>query len=232
MSKPAWTEKSTKILETASDLPRYNRWLISNFSPHFGKTILEIGSGTGALSAFFPKESFKTLTDIRPEFISILKLNFSDQVEFYDIEKDEVGGFKGQFDTIFSSNVFEHIERDQIALNKCFEILAPSGRLLLFVPACQEIFGSLDKDMGHYRRYTLDELKKKVEIAGFMVERIFYANLPGYFTWWARGHLISSKSNDSLFGKLFDSLITPLIYIEKFIKPPFGQSLVLVAKKK
>lgn len=109
----------------------------------------------------------------------------------------------------------------------------------MFVPAGPEIFGRLDEEMGHYRRYTKKELQKKVESVGFTVEKIYYANFPGYFLWWGRGALLGkmqknqsgTSKSDIFFAKVFDSLIVPLLYLEKFIHPPLGQSLVLIAKK-
>ena len=102
--------------------------------------------------------------------------------------------------------------------------------MLLFVPARPEIYGRMDDEMGHYRRYTRSELSAKAHKAGFKIKQIYYANLPGYFLWWGRGFLGQSKS-DGLFAKIFDRLIVPFLYLEKFVHPPFGQSLVLIAEK-
>lgn len=234
-----WTEDSRNILDQATGLERYNRWLIHNFIPFFGKAILEIGSGQGALSKLFPEKAIIVLSDIFPEYLSYLKKVFTDPILKLDIEKEAPKDLVGKMDTIFSSNVFEHIENDKQAFANCFKLLEPQGRLLLFVPARPEIFGKMDEEMGHFRRYTLKDLRQKAEAAGFAVEKIYYANFPGYFLWWGRGVLLGSlfkirsgaSKSDSFFSKIFDSLIVPLLYLENFIHPPFGQSLALIAKK-
>ncbi len=230
MKKEKWTENSHRILEQADGLTKYNRWLISHFSPYFGRVILEIGSGQGTLSKLLPTNSIIILSDIFPAYLTRLKKIFTDPVINLNIEKETPANLIGKMDTIFSSNVFEHIKDDQTALKNCYQLLEPGGHLLLFVPARPEIYGRLDEEMGHFRRYTKNDLSQKARSTGFLVEKIYYANLLGYFLWWGRG-LLKTTKKDSFFAKIFDSLIVPLLYLEKYIHPPFGQSLVLIAKK-
>jgi len=230
MKNLEWSSNSHHILELATGLKHYNRWLMSNFDKYFGKAILEIGSGQGALSKLLPPKSTVVLSDVYPEYLEDLKKLFSHSVMSLDIEKETPAKLIGKMDTVFSSNVFEHIKDDQTALKNCYQLLKPGGRLLLFVPASPEIFGKLDEEMGHYRRYTKHGLQLKAETAGFQVEKIYYANFPGYFLWWGRGRL-GSPNADNYYARVFDTLIAPLLYLEKYIHPPFGQSLVLIARK-
>lgn len=230
MKKEKWTEASHRILEQASSLDGYNRWLVSNFSKYFGQAILEIGSGQGALSRLLPQSRLVVLSDVVSEYLSGLKKIFTDPVIHLDIEKETPKNLIGKMDTIFSSNVFEHIKDDQKAFENCYRLLESGGRLLLFVPARPEIYGQLDQEMGHYRRYTRGDLARKAQRAGFRVERIHYANLPGYFLWWGRG-LLGSSGSDSFFAGFFDRIIVPFLYLEKIFHPPFGQSLILIARK-
>ena len=230
MKRKKWTDDSHQILERAGGMDRYNRWLVSNFSMYFGKAILEIGSGQGALSKLLPAKAIVILSDVIPAYLDGLKKTFTDPVIRLDIEKEIPAKLVGKMDTIFSSNVFEHIKNDSRAFANCNKLLASGGHFLLFVPARPEIYGKLDEAMGHYRRYTKTELTKKVKKAGFTVKHIYYANLPGYFLWWGRGRFGSSKS-DNLFAKIFDKLIIPFLYLEKIVHPPIGQSLILIAKK-
>ncbi|KKT31093.1 MAG: Methyltransferase type 12 [Candidatus Collierbacteria bacterium GW2011_GWC2_44_18] len=230
MKKEKWSDASHRILEQATGLHRYNHWLISHFDDFFGQAILEIGSGQGALSRLLPSKAIVILSDIIPEYLEGLKRSFTDPVLNLDIEKEAPIKLMGKMDTIFSSNVFEHIKNDNQAFANCYKLLASDGQLLLFVPARPEIYGKMDEAMGHYRRYTKTELKTKALKAGFKIKHIYYANWPGYFLWWGRGMFGSSKS-DNFFAKVFDSLIVPLLYLEKHLHPPFGQSLVLIVKK-
>lgn len=233
-----WTGDSHHILEQATGLYRYNHWLMSHFDRYFGKAILEIGSGMGALSKLLPSKAIVIFSDVIPEYLANLKKVFTDPVISLNIEKEASGNLIGKIDTIFSSNVFEHLKDDETALKNCFRLLEKGGHFLMFVPARPEIYGRLDEEMGHYRRYTKKDLRQKVEAVGFKVEKIYYANLPGYFLWWGRGFLgkfLKIKSGSSTFdtfiSKIFDILIVQFLYLEKYLHPPFGQSLVLIAKK-
>lgn len=228
--KKSWTKNSHKILEHATSLEKYNRWIVSLFDKHFGKNILEVGSGLGALSKNFPKVKV-TLSDVRSDYFNYLKKNFGHKTIKLNIEGNTPKDLKSSYDTIFSSNVFEHIEHDSQALKNSYDLLKKKGKLLLFVPARMEIFGKLDVAMGHYRRYNKSDLVKKAKAAGFSIVCVKYVNLPGFFTWWFRGRFPSSSSGDGLLSALFDTFIVPIIYLEKYISVPFGQSLMMVAKK-
>lgn len=226
----SWTKNSHQILEQASQLKNYTRWTISLFSKYFGKNILEIGSGLGGVSQYLPKKHV-TLSDVCSDYIKKLKSQFGYKTIKINIEKDSFDKQKNNFDTIISSNVFEHIKDDERALRNCFNLLNKNGKLLLFVPARPEIYGSLDKAMGHFRRYTKEELTQKTKEAGFKIIEIKYVNFPGYFSWWLRGKMSSRSNSDSVMAKIFDTLVVPLLYLEKNIPIPFGQSLMLVAEK-
>ena len=250
METKFWTEDSHRILETVTDMPRYNRWLMSHFAKHFGKNILEIGSGLGGLSEFIPKNSDVTLSDVRDDYFAYLKNNFVKIVIKLDVERNIPKSLVNNFDTLFSSNVFEHIKDDEAAFENSFSLLTQGGKLLLFVPAGPKIYGGLDVDMGHYRRYTKEGLVSKAERAGFKIIDCYYTNFIGYFLWWGRGKFLSQlldKSHsrpdresiqmnqgpriDKIFAQFVNLIIAPLLYLEKIIHPPIGQSLVLIAQK-
>lgn len=226
-----WTKRSGQILEEATNLQNYNRWIISLFKNDLKGKIIEIGSGLGGLSVLLPKKT-TVLSDINNAYLEILKSGYGYKTIKLNITKKLSREYINTFDTILSSNVFEHIENDQEAFNNCYKLLKHKGELLLFVPARQEIFGVLDKEMGHFRRYTTKEITQKAKKSGFKIIIAKYVNLPGYFTWWARGRLKSNSQQDTFFAKIFDKIITPFLALEKFYTPPFGQSLILIAKKK
>jgi SAM-dependent methyltransferase len=226
----SWTKDSHQILMQATGLDNYNRWIISLFQNHFGNNILEVGSGLGGLSKLLPKSN-TTLSDNRDDYLKYLKTRLDFKTVKLDIEKETPIELKNSFDTIFSSNVFEHIKDDETAIKNCFKILKKYGKLLLFIPACPKLFGSLDKVMGHQRRYTKEELSQKTESAGFKIIKIKYVNLPGYFSWWLRGKLPGKSKSDGLMAVLFDTLVVPFLYLEKYVPIPFGQSLMLIAEK-
>jgi SAM-dependent methyltransferase len=81
---------------------------------------------------------------------------------------------------IFSLNVFEHIEHDATAIRQVREKLKPGGALLIYVPAFECLWTSLDEKLYHYRRYTKTTLRRLVEQGGFAIEQVRYADCLGF----------------------------------------------------
>ena len=50
-----------------------------------------------------------------------------------------------------------------------YSLLPPNGRILIFVPANQWLMGSMDRQLGHFRRYSMNELTTKCRAAGFQI---------------------------------------------------------------
>jgi len=71
-------------------------------------------------------------------------------------------------------DVLEHIDDDRAALASLYEAIEPGGMLYLSVPARTALWSAEDEYAGHYRRYTLSQLKKKVAAAGFTLEYATY----------------------------------------------------------
>lgn len=74
-------------------------------------------------------------------------------------------------DILIMLNVLEHIEDDIQALKKAFQLLKPGGKLIIEVPAGPNLYDAYDAQLQHFRRYSADELKNKLKIAGFDVAR-------------------------------------------------------------
>jgi SAM-dependent methyltransferase len=71
-------------------------------------------------------------------------------------------------------NVLEHIEDDVAATGHIARMLKPGGVAIIEVPAGPELFDDYDRQLQHFRRYTLPGLCKVIEGAGLKVERRNY----------------------------------------------------------
>src|SRR5207237_8366385 len=109
---------------------------------------------------------------------------------------------------------------------------ARGGALCLFVPARQEIYAPLDKDFGHFRRYSKSELRAKLSRAGFDIVRLSYFNFIGYFAWWFIFCLMRKRTFKPSSVRGFDKLVFPVVHFveSKIVRPPIGQSLVAIAR--
>ncbi|BCB91582.1 class I SAM-dependent methyltransferase [Phytohabitans suffuscus] len=71
-----------------------------------------------------------------------------------------------QFDLVCAFEVLEHIADDRTVLAEWVPFTRPGGHVLLSVPAWPDRFGPSDELVGHYRRYTPDQLVEVMEQAG------------------------------------------------------------------
>ena len=75
-------------------------------------------------------------------------------------------------------DVLEHIDDDEGTLGFLYSVLEPGGVLALTVPAHPFLFDEMDVLAHHRRRYRLPDLRRKLERAGFRVERITHFMSP------------------------------------------------------
>jgi SAM-dependent methyltransferase len=77
----------------------------------------------------------------------------------------------GSYDLVGMFEVLEHVPDDEGLLAEIARITRPGGHLALTVPMGMKHYCSFDRYMGHVRRFEPDELRSKVERAGFVLER-------------------------------------------------------------
>jgi SAM-dependent methyltransferase len=136
------------------------------------------------------------------------------------------------FETIVLLNALEHLPDDDKALAQIREGLEPGGHVVLFVPAFEVLYGQLDRRIGHHRRYRRAELVAQVERAGFEVAVARYVNLPGFFSWLVAGRVRRSLPSPRLV-RSSDRFLVPMVRaMETIAAPPFGQSLLVIARRR
>ena len=102
--------------------------------------------------------------------------------------------------------------------------------MIVYVPAGQALFGSMDKGIGHQRRYEKDELIATLQRAGFTLEYIAYQNRIGKLAWWLNGKLAGRRALPSAQSRIFDTLV-PLFRAFEGSNPSTGLSLIAVGRK-
>ena len=228
--------KGKSTLEVLEGANNYNQWIADMVRKKIHSPVLEIGAGTGNISQYFTKVKSLMITDIDPALIKELKKRFNNTNGFsytvLDIAKKVPKKFLGHFSSVFAVNVLEHIKDDEKALRNINNVLKKHGSLVLLVPAKQYAYTRLDKELGHFRRYEKNLLRKKLELAGFIVDDIFYFNLIGLLSWVVRDKV--ERNNFYLKPyqiALFDSIVPILKACEAIVRPPVGISLIVYARK-
>ena len=137
-------------LEVLSEAVRYNRFLVDAVLEASGgsSTAVDFGAGTGSLSVATRRRGLD-VTCVEQDTALRRRLREQNLAVCADLEDlvDESQEF------IYSLNVLEHIEDDQGALEALHSKLKSGGRLFLYVPAFDVLFSSMDRKVGHYRRY-------------------------------------------------------------------------------
>jgi len=85
----------------------------------------------------------------------------------------------GSVDYVYSLNVLEHIQDDGAIAKLWWRKLRPEGQLLVFVPAFQYLFTSMDQHVGHHRRYTRASLTRLLSHAQFTITQSQYVDSLG-----------------------------------------------------
>jgi hypothetical protein len=135
-------------------------------------------------------------------------------------------------DTIVYINVLEHVEDDAAELRIMHNSLTERGKICIFVPAVPFLLSDFDRQIGHFRRYSRNELVSKCERAGFKILLARGFDFPGIFPWLVKYRLLRSLTIEQSMVKLYDRLVVPPIrLVETILKPPIGKNLILVAEK-
>jgi SAM-dependent methyltransferase len=222
-----------ETLEIMGAAPRYNAWQYSRVAPFLGRRVCEVGSGIGNMSSLIletPRE-LTVLTDTSPYYLETLKERFGGRpdvaIEPLTLPDDSAPErfAKYRLDTVVALNVVEHIPEDVGALRTIAALLPLGGRLVVLVPALRQLYGTLDLELSHARRYTRAILRSTMEAAGFRVEQTFYYNLGGTFGWWFNSRVLRARRIDRSQLRLFEALV-PVLRIEDRFRLPFGQSVI------
>lgn len=80
-------------------------------------------------------------------------------------------------DLAMVTDVLEHVEDDDRVVRECQRVVKPGGILLVTVPALRWLYSEHDTALGHYRRYSHDDLRRLFSRGGFEIERITYFNM-------------------------------------------------------
>ena len=228
-----------KDLEAMSFAVNYHKWILEEFRPFLGKKLVEVGAGTGSFSEMLLNEKPVSLAVVEPsEMFTFLEQNLAQietktRVNYYNaIFSEAAADLKETPDTIIYVNVLEHIEDDAGELQKVYETLETGGRCLIFVPAFMWLYGAFDKKVGHFRRYTKNELEEKAKAAGFKIVKSKYFDFAGIFPWYLKYKLLKSDSLESGAVTAYDKLIVPITkQFERLLQFPVGKNILTVLEK-
>ena len=226
VSGDIYVAKDKDILDAFSSATNFNKWMADTIRPHVGKSVLEVGAGMGNLTRYLlPGRKRYVATDVDPQHLERLHNHLSQRpnLEITELDAacpDNHAIFHGQMDTVVCLNVLEHLEDDVGALRNIRLMLKEGGRAVILVPAGQSIFNSLDQELGHFRRYSEDQLRGRMTDAGFCVKTVLSFNRASRPGWWLNGTILKRRTIGRLQLKNFDRLVWLLRRVDPYLPWP------------
>lgn len=228
----------TKALDKLESAERYHDWLANYIKPYLGEYNLEIGAGRGTMTRIvalsYNVDMLEPAEINRDSLVELLKNN--DRITALYKLPSEIPSSK-QYNSIYSSNVLEHIYDDKAEIEKYLKFLSNGGNIIGVVPAGGKyLFSHFDRLIGHYRRYSLKDLKRlRVLQDDFDNHAILthyrYLNPIGALGWFFIMKLLGRKEISEKSIKVSQKILK-LNDIIRFDHIPFGQSMLIVWKKR
>jgi|SRR5712664_553583 len=235
----SWTESDDQVLD------RYRLWQAQLISPFLGRRVLEVGAGPGMMASFLAgSRSFDRYLALEPSehFFPMLRKVAAGLpgLECRNCTTaDVLPGLAGDFDTVFSIHVMEHVEDDAAFVSQCRDLLAPGGKAIILVPALGFLYSDLDRKIGHFRRYDRVKIRALARAVDMELVLNRYDNLIGAlgYLWVCKirkvdYHNGGNKKTLLRWFRLFSDYVLPVVSaVEKRIPPPIGLNLTAVLQK-
>ena len=165
-------------LEALEEAVNYHRFLLEFVCRGIAarQSVVDFGAGTGTLARALVRRGF-SVTCVEPDAVlraRLAALGLRALADAGELPNDSS-------DVIYAINVLEHIRDDWQALRVLRTKLQPTGTLLLYVPAFPLLWSSMDRRVGHVRRYRRADLAHLLRGCGFAIDAMYYADSLGFF---------------------------------------------------
>lgn len=217
-----------------SEAVNYHRWIVEEFEPYLGRNVAEIGAGIGSVSSLLLQRDIDALTAFEPSvnmfpyLAELLEANPRARAVNDFLAPNYAGA---GFDSVLYLNVLEHIEDDELEVANAYSCLKPGGHLLVFVPALAWLYSDVDREVGHFRRYTRNGLLGLVKNAGLTPVISRYFDIAGILPWLVNFRLLRNPITEGGV-RVYDRLVVPVMrVVEGVLAPPLGKNVLLVARK-
>ena len=224
------------VLNNLTGTPQYLSWLARKVRPYVGDEVLEVGAGIGNLTGrLMERRMLYIAAETDPLHLHALRNRFlrtpNVAVQRIDPEvAEDLAGLENCFDTVLCLNVLERVENPARMLHSLRRTLKPGGVMVILVPNAPSLYGSLDRSLGHKRRYSDSAMRQLVESEGFRVESIGSFNKVAALPWWAYSKMIGAGNISKLVLKIFDKSVWIWRRLDVLMPWP-GLSLLVVARQ-
>ncbi len=216
---------------------KYFAWQSRLVLPELGRRVIEVGCGIGNFTGNLLDREAVVALDVDAGCVARWRERFAGRPNLEAMVcQPASAAFAGlaqwRPDSCVCLNVLEHIQDDARAVKAMADVLVPGGVIVLLVPAFQSLYGPIDRNLCHYRRYSRSAVMRLADRAGLRMEKLQYVNAAGFFGWWLNARVLRREAQSAAQIRIFDKWIVPwLSRLEAKAPPPFGQSLFAVLRK-
>lgn len=217
------------VLKSLEQAQNYNKALVKKIQNQvLGSIVLDFGAGSGTFA-----RSLRTATrqihcvEADSGYVHALKEEgFPATTSVTDYTEEFFTG-------AYTLNVLEHIEDDRSALADVAKTMKVGGNLVVFVPAHPILYSSFDRRIGHFRRYSKDNLLRALEGSGFSIVKWEFFDSVGFFVALLYRVIDRGDGRLSHFAvRVFDAAVFPLSRLfDKLLNRLLGKNLFVVAKR-
>ena len=224
------------FLNNLTGTPQYLSWMTRVLRPYVGDTVLELGAGIGNIAArLMARRLHYVAAEKDPLYLHALGNRFlrTPNVSVLKLDPEHPRDYQdagGPFDTVLCLNVLEYVDDPAAVVRSAACVLRPGGSLIVLVPQTPALYGTLDKTLGHRRRFSLAQLRSLLQEAGFRVSGMRQLNKMGTPGWWFHGKLLRSRHISKVTLKIFDKTVWIWRRVDGLL-PWRGLSLIAVAAK-
>ncbi len=217
---------------------RYFAWQADLAKAQLGRRVIEAGCGAGNFTRHLLDREMVAGIDAVPECVEQARARFAGhphiQFRCLDLQDPAFRELRAlRPDSVVCLNVLEHVRDDRLALEHMHGVLEPRGRAVFLLPAFESLYGPIDRNLGHFRRYSRASWRRLAEAVGFEVKLSRYFNSIGFFGWWANARLFRKQAQSEGQIDFFDRAVVPVMSrLERWVPPPFGQSIFTVLEKR
>ena len=201
--------------------------------------VLEVGAGIGETTRILISGDEDSWTCLEPDKKLAQRLaaslgnksfrqNPAPRVIVGKIDHPDCGA---EFNTILYIDVLEHIEKEELEIQRAVQKLTKNGMIIVLAPAHQFLFTPFDQAIGHFRRYNKNHFRK-ISPPEIKLLRLRYLDSAGCLASLGNKFMLKSAAPSRKQIIFWDKILVPLSrLLDPLIGHKIGKSIYMVGQK-